>query len=300
MSYKYTCPSCGKEIEIRRESTYNTYIQEHRKCAYCRQKEKELEMNLFRICQKCGSEIHYKYKTDYLKALRTNRLCAKCCDNSGRFKPLELKYPNKRNTPTYTLDRLLDESITSFYWLGLVISDGSFYKGRFEIGLSEKDYDYLLEFAKYIGFDSEKIDYRKNTNSYRICFCNQKNIEIFMEHFGLHYRKTYNPIDYDNVFRKYTTEQKLALLIGIIDGDGNINKEYKTRYSVNITAYYTWDDFYKKLISDIGIDFNIHRLKNSNVLRITTGKQCNVKKLLDFVNNNNLLYLKRKWKKIIY
>ena len=300
MSYKYICPSCGKEIEIKRESTYNFYIQEKRVCANCRKKEKDLEMNLFRYCPKCGSKLHYKCKTDYLNACRTNRLCVKCCNNSGRFKPLELKYPNKRNTPTYTLDKLLDETIISFYWLGLIISDGSFYNGRFEISLSEKDYDYLIEFANYIGFDTTKIMYREKTSSYRLLFGNQKNINSFMEHFGIRYKKTYNPIDYDNIFRKYTIEQKLALLVGIIDGDGNINKDSKSRYSINITAHHVWKDFYEKLIKDVGIDFNIHRLNNCNAIRISTAKQCNVKKLLQFVNDNNILYLKRKWNKIVY
>ena len=52
--------------------------------------------------------------------------------------------------------------------------------------------------------------------------------------------------------------------------------------------------------SEILGPFSVKEMENDKFLRITTGKQCNVKKLLDFVNNNNLLYLKRKWKKIIY
>jgi hypothetical protein len=42
-----------------------------------------------------------------------------------------------------------------------------------------------------------------------------------MEKYGFKPRKTYNPIDFF-VFKDYDKELLLALLIGIIDGDGSI------------------------------------------------------------------------------
>ena len=298
--YEYICPSCKKTIRFATEKKYKEYVETQKVCYYCKSKENDLKTNYQRICPECGNIIHYKYRCDYRKALKNNSVCIKCCENSGRFIKGELKYYSPQNTPTYNLNKILDCSIESFYWLGLIISDGSFYKGRFELGLNEKDYNYLLKFANYIGFNEKKIWYREKTKSYRLSFNNQENINEFMQYFGINYRKTYNPIDYDLYFKKYSFEQKLALLIGIIDGDGNIRKESKERYSINITAYYLWEDFYKKLINDLKIDFNIHKIKKRNVIRIGTVKQTNVKKIFEFVNKNNLLYLERKWKKIVY
>lgn len=56
-----------------------------------------------------------------------------------------------------------------------------------------------------------------------------------MQFFGFNYRKTYDPCDF-NSFANYSKEQLLALLIGIIDGDGCITKSGNSIY-IAITAH---------------------------------------------------------------
>ena len=66
-------------------------------------------------------------------------------------------------------------------------------------------------------------------------FSNRESIPKLMTTFNIFYNKTYNPCNFES-FSKYTKEQLLALLIGIIDGDGNISKSKYSIY-ISITAH---------------------------------------------------------------
>lgn len=198
------------------------------------------------------------------------------------------------NSPIYSLEKLLDLSKQSFYWLGVILADGNFYKTRFEISFKSSDLSYLQEFGNYINFDNSKIKFRSSTNSYRIAFANRDNIPIIRNKFNISYAKTYNPCDfmyYDN----YTDEQLLSLLIGIIDGDGSISKDGK---SITITAHKCWKDFYTKLISKLNINFHIRSGNNTNSIIIAAGSKEVREKLYNFISNNNLFVLSRKWNRL--
>lgn len=73
------------------------------------------------------------------------------------------------NPPNFSLLKLMDNSYESFYWLGFILADGSFYKTRFEFSLQEKDLDCLKSFCLYIG---NSPIYKKG-NSYRTFFNNK-------------------------------------------------------------------------------------------------------------------------------
>lgn len=130
------------------------------------------------------------------------------------------------------LDKLLEESLESFYWLGFIIADGSFYKYRFELGLKESDLSHLEKFKDFLQSNS-KIIYRSKTKSYRFGFNNRFSIPKVMEKYGIHYAKTYNPCTFDP-FKNYSQNLLMSLFIGIIDGDGHIDKQ--GRY-ITITAH---------------------------------------------------------------
>lgn len=79
--------------------------------------------------------------------------------------------------------------------------------------------------------------YREDTKSYRISFANSIENPKFMEKYGFKPRKTYNPIDFF-VFKDYDKELLLALLIGIIDGDGSIQPNGSSNaFCITITAH---------------------------------------------------------------
>ena len=186
-------------------------------------------------------------------------------------------------------------SLQSLYWVGFILADGSFSKFRFELGLQESDLEQLERFKKYISYN-KTIKYRQSTKSYRISFSNRASIPKFMQFFGIHYRKTYDPCDF-SIFSNYSEEQLLAVFIGIVDGDGCISKTNEQLY-LSITAHKNWEYFYQKLINKINIDFHINHIKNTDTICIKTGKLKNLKKLNQFILNNKLQVLDRKWNKI--
>lgn len=129
------------------------------------------------------------------------------------------------NSPVYSLEKLLDLFNQSFYWLGVILADGNFYKNRFELSFKTSDLYFLQQFGNYINFDNSKIKYRKN-NSYCLAFSNKDNLSIIRQKFNIHYCKTYNPCDF-SYYENYSETQLLSLLIGFIDGDGCISKDGK-------------------------------------------------------------------------
>jgi hypothetical protein len=181
--------------------------------------------NLIRKCPICGKDIGYSCIYDLRKADKKNSYCKKCSINSGKLisgHKLNEIYSIKQNS----LINLLDETPESFYWLGFIIADGSFYKDRFELTLSEKDVEHLKKFASFINFDKE-LYYRRGTKSYRIQFNNKESLQLVMGKYGISYNKTYNPIDF-SILKNYNSKLLKAMLIGIIDGDGYIGKNTKT------------------------------------------------------------------------
>lgn len=69
-----------------------------------------------------------------------------------------------------------------------------------------------------------------------------------MKKYQFNYNKTYNPTD-NSFIDSLTIEQRIALLIGIIDGDGSIqyNSSVNSRV-ISITAHKNWINFYTCLI----------------------------------------------------
>ena len=177
------------------------------------------------------------------------------------------------------------------------MADGSFYNNKFEFGLKEDDVDVLRAFANYIEFKGD-IKHRDSTKSNRIQFNNKPSIEKFMKEYGFNYDKTYNPCSFES-FKNYSKEQITSLLIGIIDGDGNIQENGSTyTNAITITAHKLWKDFYKELLMFLGIDLHISDIKDSNCISIRICKREYCIALKQFIINNNLFYFSRKWDKI--
>lgn len=244
-----------------------------------------------RNCPKCGQEITYKWKSDMTKANKKQSCCKKC--NSGLSTRIQKgsKINDLYNNSKNNLDKLLEETIDSFYWLGFIIADGCFNNNRFELGLSEKDLNHLNLFKTFINFDKD-LRYREKTKSYRLQFDNRHSIPKVMEKYGIVNAKTYNPIDF-SIFKKYSKDLITALLIGIIDGDGTIAKNgSKNARVIHITAHKLWKSFYEELINFLDYPFIIKEY--NGILRISLYQR-------EFINKLNMFNcpkLNRKWIKI--
>lgn len=294
MQYIHVCPRCKKEITYKQKWSWEKSEKENSLCRDCKDIVKGEIGEYNRPCPGCGKLIYYKRKSDLNWAIKHCTKCLSCSSNSGKFKLGEL-HITSNNTSENNLDILMDMSLQSLYWVGFILADGSFSKFRFELGLQESDLEQLERFKKHISYN-KTIKYRQSTKSYRISFSNRTSIPKFMQFFGIHYRKTYDPCDF-SIFSDYSEEQLLAVLIGIVDGDGCISKTNEQLY-LSITAHKNWEYFYQKLINKINIDFHINYIKNTDTICIKTGKLKNLKKLKQFILNNNLQVLDRKWNKI--
>lgn len=289
MEYIHICPKCGKEIKFKQKRRFDEAESENRLCPYCRITKIQYKRN----CPICGREIIYKRKGDYDLAVKHNTKCLHCSENSGKFKSGILIHTSNNN-PTYSLDKLLDLSNQSFYWLGVILADGNFYKTKFEISFKASDLNFLQDFGNYIGFDNSKIKFRKKSNSYRISFANRDTLLNFRKKFNIQYCKTYNPCKF-NFYENYSYNQLMSLFIGIIDGDGHISIDGK---SITITAHKIWVNFYTDLINKLKINFHIRSINNTNSIVISAGSK-EVRKLLhDFIQDNKLTILNRKWNRL--
>lgn len=257
------------------------------------------EQKLVRLCPECKKEIFYSRKSDYTKAIKRNSLCKSCAvKKSSIFKKGHTLNDNVvRNN---SLDKLIKEkTLQSFYWIGFILADGCFYKNKFELGLAKKDLEVLESFSNYINYKN-KIMYRENTNSYRISFSNSKSIPEFMKEYNISYRKTYNPVNFDKFNKNYSEDLLYALLIGIIDGDGNIQNNGSPNANViTITFHKNWINFYEKLLDFLDIPKHISLRKNSNTCVIRIYNKEIINRFVNLIIENNLFYIKRKWNIII-
>ena len=255
--------------------------------------------NLFiRKCPSCGKEISYARKSDFNKAERLQTECKSCAvKKSSIFKKGHTL--NDSVVRKNTLDNLLEQTPQSFYWLGFILADGSFYNnGKFELGLAEKDKEVIEEFSKFIDYKN-KIMYRKDTKSYRISFANSISIPKFMEKYDIHYRKTYNPINFEN-YKQYDKLLLWSLLIGIIDGDGHIsNNGSSGAFVITITAHKSWEQFYKDIFEWLDIPEHIKEYSSKTTLTIRIYRKDIIQHMCNIIINNNLFYLKRKWQQIL-
>lgn len=256
------------------------------------------ESKFIRTCPSCGKEISYARKSDYNKAVKKNSLCKSCAVSKSSIFKAGHHY-NDLVKRSNSLNRLITEQTPqSFYWIGFLIADGSFYSGgKFELGLAEKDLNVIEAFCEYISYNN-KIMYREDTKSYRISFANSIDNPKFMEFYGFKQRKTYNPIDFE-IYKQFDKSLLTALLIGIIDGDGHIGQNGSSNaYAIIITAHKVWEKFYSELCQCLDIPEHIRSRKDSNTLTIGIYRQDIIINLKKFIDDNNLFCLQRKWDKL--
>jgi hypothetical protein len=159
-----------------------------------------------------------------------------------------------------------------------------------------EDRDYYEEDGEIVDSKTEIDDYLEVddiSNWEDIVKSNPK----FMEKYGFKPRKTYNPIDFF-VFKDYDKELLLALLIGIIDGDGSIQPNGSSNaFCITITAHESWTQFYQEFMETLDIPEHISNREGSTTIRICRREILQL--LQDVITNNNLFHLKRKWNKLM-
>lgn len=219
----------------------------------------------------------------------------------GRSKHAISEWARKRGIKRQTNDKrkgdisiLLNHSLQSFYWLGLLASDGYVSKdGHLMFSQGEKDKEIVESFASYVKSSvyEFKVESGYNTQPRKIFRVNVKDTDVGTEirrMWGMTDtdQKTYSSISPD--FLK-SEQQSMAFLIGFFDGDG-----YLTPNNVGkIEVHSNWLKFLNKICNLVGLDYE-GKINKRGYARIFIKKSFMIR-LKEFITVNNLTHNHRKW-----
>lgn len=250
---------------------------------------------------------HYALKSkDFICSLFPNRPWNGIKQHA--YGKLGLKKETTERTKNGDVSKLLEETPEAYYWMGFLLSDGSFDKlGRISISVSEKDLDHLKKFGNFINTD--KILRSERKTNFSDCAITHK-ISCYsafygpkiIEKFGLKLNKTENPPNIQHIFDNTTKENALALIIGFIDGDGSIQYANSgTSNFIKIEVHSSWLNNLK-LIEEFVYQYFEETSPNSSKLNtrghasLFLSRTSMIQKLKTF--SKTIPSLERKWMKI--
>jgi hypothetical protein len=190
------------------------------------------------------------------------------------------------------LNKLLDGSLESYYWLGFLCADGHFSKtNRLNVTLSAKDKMHLINLAKFLELPVEIVQDIKNKNNYalsRIVIMDTETISKLKTTYKISSNKTENPVN----IKSLNYEQLISFKIGFIDGDGSI--QFQTRrkdVKISVKLHANWLPILLEL-------FGKGYINNAGYAFCTEADSEKIKELKNFAIDKNLPVLSRKWNKI--
>ena len=239
-------------------------------------------MEYKRYCIICGKEKIYN-SLDSFNANKNSLLCRSCARKIIQNK----NHPNK-------IEKLLNETSESYYWIGYLLADGHFNKNyRLKFTQNGDDKISVEKFKEYIETETP-ISYKNNTAELSIM--NVEVIKKLMEKFDIKSNKTYNPPD-KSIFEEMDIDILSYLFIGFVDGDGNIGNLHKRKdFHLRIKTHSSWFDildiFSKRIF---GLE-NHTKINNQGYADFNIGDTQLLKQFKKkYVNNLNFEPLKRKW-----
>lgn len=186
-------------------------------------------MEYIRYCPKCGGEKVYKS----LDSFRTNKnslLCRKC----ARKEVFSKLYPNK-------IEKLLDDTPETYYWIGYLLADGHFYENRIKFTQSGLDKISVEKFKTYLEASCD-VKYNSKLDSFEFSIMNVDIVPKIKTKFDIKENKTYCPPD-KKIFEDMDIDLLAYLFIGFIDGDGHIaNLHNRPDYNLRIKVHSSWCD----------------------------------------------------------
>lgn len=192
---------------------------------------------------------------------------------------------DNRSSKLANLNKLLDESNETYYWMGFLLADGHFSKsGQIQINLSEKDLEHLKKFSTF-------VEYKKELNKGSLYISDNNVFPLIVDKFNIVSDKTYNPsdisfiTDYDLLF---------SLIIGFIDGDGSITKKGYIHIKTHKSWVHNIEYMFSKLdLSNYTVKINKEELAIGTISNIESTKRLRIK-----AEQLNLPILKRKWNNV--
>ncbi len=195
---------------------------------------------------------------------------------------------------------LLNDDILSYYWIGFIMADGCFSGpslNRLQIKISAKDSEHLEKLARYIKTDCVYTTSKKTLKKYVTLTAQDKfNSPLIRQKFDFKQAKTYNP---PQSIKTNDFNLCLALLAGLIDGDGNIGKQHnRQNYFFRIKCHRSWQNFYNILDSKLFVTPNPSKINKKGYFEYSIYRKDTITKFLQSIKKLNLPLMDRKWLKI--
>lgn len=215
------------------------------------------------------------------------------------------------------LKRLLSDELETFYWMGFILADGWVVSkidsknnkiNHLGISIQSRDRTHLENFLKWVDISTTRIRTRSRNTIFKngstdvsICITDQVSVPLIKEKFGINNDKTNNPPNMSEY--KFTEEQTIALIIGFIDGDGSVAMRSHRRPHISFQTSKEWYNNLE-LINEVVHTFCDESIRNNVCINrrghasLSLCKCIIAAKLRQFIIDNNLPALERKWEVI--
>jgi len=190
------------------------------------------------------------------------------------------------------LNILLEESLITYYWIGFLLADGNFTDSRLKLKLAKKDNNHVKKFAQYIKYQGSLGD---EENSLSVM--NTGYVSMLNNKFNINNRKTYNP---PNITWIKDKNLLLSLIVGFIDGDGYIGKQYKRNDCIlRIKCHSSWLDNLQYMTNTlydlVYLSPSKVKINNQGYASVNIGNSIVLKNIKLKTIEFNLPILERKW-----
>lgn len=133
------------------------------------------------------------------------------------------------------LGNLLGDTDEAFYWAGLLMADGTSTENRISLTLAKRDDEHLRRFGKFVEYKGKANSY---LNSRKIACMDTGKVPLIRERFDFKNNKTENP---PSELPEGSDGQRLAFVIGFIDGDGSITTGKGRRFcNIRVKVHGSW------------------------------------------------------------
>ena len=240
-------------------------------------------MEYVRYCPKCGREKIYR-SLDSFRANKNSLLCRSCARKEIHSK----RYPNK-------IEKLLDDTPETYYWIGYLLADGHFYENRIKFTQSNLDKISVERFKTYLEASCD-IKYNSKFDSYEFSIMNIDNVPKIKNKFDIKENKTYCPPD-KKIFEEMDIDLLAYLFIGFVDGDGHIaNLHNRLDYNLRIRVHSSWYDVLDVFINRLFGLSRYVKINNQGYADVTIGNTQILKQFKKkYFENISFEPLHRKW-----
>lgn len=222
---------------------------------------------------------------------------------ADRSRNLGLQFRSGRHLAENQAAKLYEETPLAYYWMGLLLADGTFCFKQNKIRLALTRRETVEGFQKFVGcknrITTTKFPDRNWRDLHILSFCTKASFSTIVKKFDVRPNKTHNP---PKQLPETSEDNLLALLIGIIDGDGHISS-VRGNLRITVDCHESWLGFFRMLASQVERPLNyspqVHlapRQVGRPSSRFFIGAQLPMMILSNFILAHDLPVMAEKWR----